>query len=212
MRISENKNVHFNARNPKIRFADDIARKVNQKFPRVSATKMEALNQATNYSKTIANLKMAIRKMRFETNKRIRLFGGMDELVDTLCNAIKKNKKGNCGESAELTVIATKANEIGNCVKATMENPYGGNFDHAVVLVKDKKPYIIDAWLGFADYVPNAIKRYQGEFRRYFDFDSLGEKIVIKEEEYSRLNEKFSTKELNKIKTNHPELILHKEI
>lgn len=27
------------------------------------------------------------------------------------------------------------------------------------------KPYIIDSWLGFADYVPNTIKRFQKEFR-----------------------------------------------
>ena len=34
---------------------------------------------------------------------------------------------------------------------------------------EEKKPYVIDAWFGFADYIPNAIKRYQKEYQKYFD-------------------------------------------
>ena len=209
MHIMENQNIHFNARNPKIRFADDLARKINQEYPRQSATKMECLKNAQNYPEAINDLRLSIRVMREDRKSNVRFFASTSELVERLFNTIKKHKKGNCGESAELTLISSKLNGIENCIKACIENPYGGDFDHAVVLVKDKKPYIIDAWLGFADYVPNAIKRYQGEFRKYFEFDQYGEKMLIKED-FHYLNEKIPPKELNKIKKNHPEVIICK--
>ena len=52
MRILENKNVNFNARNPKIRFADNIARKVNKEFPRISPSKLDTFNNASKYEES----------------------------------------------------------------------------------------------------------------------------------------------------------------
>lgn len=209
MRINETNQQNFKARNPEIRFADDLARKINKEYIRISATKIEAMDNAPQFSNAIEKLKLAIRNMRQETNRKIRLFGSMEEFVDILFNSTKQHKKGNCGESAELTTITAKVNGIKHCAKAYLANPYGGNFDHAVVLVKGKKPYIIDTWLGFADYVPNTIKRYQGEFRRYFDFDKYGEKMVVKVEEHNRVNEILSEKNIAKIKKAHPEIVMN---
>ena len=50
-----------------------------------------------------------------------------------------------------------------------------------VLWVKNgKKPYVIDPWLGFADYVPRAIQRYKNEFGYHFDFNSYpGEKVLV---------------------------------
>ena len=200
---------NFTARNPKIRFADDLARQVNQEYPRISATKMEALEHAKDFPETINNLKLAVRIMRKKKREEISFFASTSELVNRLLNTIKTHKTGNCGESAELALISAKLNGLENSSKAYIEATNGNDFDHAVVLINDKKPYIIDAWLGFADYVPNAIKRYQGEFRKYFDFDECGEKMLIKTEN-NYLNDKIPEKELKKIKNAHPELIICK--
>ena len=199
MQININHNVNFKAKDPRIRFADNLARRANQEFPRISATKMECLNHADDYPQVINRLKADIRKLRFEQNMQMRPSTMASEFADILLQSIKRAKKGNCGESAEIALIIAKLNGIDDCTKACLQNPYGGNFDHSVVYVKAKKPYIIDAWLGFADYVPNAIKRYQSEFRRYFDFDKYGEKMVIKEPFYN-YDEIFSQREIEKIK------------
>ena len=74
-------------------------------------------------------------------------------------------------------------NGIDNCKMAFVVSPEDYDYDHAVVLVEDKKPYIIDAWLGFADYVPNAIKKFQKDFRNCFDFEKAKtEKMQVKED------------------------------
>ena len=104
----------------------------------------------------------------------------------------------NCGESAELAFMFAKINDIKNCAIAGLYHPMGKDYDHAVLLVKDKKPYIIDAWLGFADYVPNAIKRYQSEFKNCFDL-LIDEQIIFKEEPHV-LNCDITRKEINKLK------------
>ena len=61
----------------------------------------------------------------------------------------------------------------------------------------DKKhPYIIDSWLGFADYKDKAIERFNKDFSQHFNsgsfyFQEIPEDITI----MKALN-KFSTKEL----------------
>ena len=89
-----------------------------------------------------------------------------------------KSKVGNCHESAILAEIAAKTNGIRNCFVAQIK-PHTGRMadthDHAVLYVDSfKRPYIIDAWLGFADYVPNAMERYRKEYSNFFDFEKFG--------------------------------------
>ena len=201
-------NINFNARNPQIRFADDIARKVNQEYPRFSPSKMECFNKSHNYISGLEKQWSRLFEMREIVNRKLRLSKNPQK-IEILLNSVKTSKLGNCGEAAELTLISAQANGIKNCKKARLENPYGRSFDHAVVLVEDKKPYIIDTWLGFADYVPNAIKRYQKDFRNCFDFRNNGEKIVIKEAEIF-LNDPLPEKTIENIKQSHPELVLCK--
>ena len=207
MNTIKNNNVYFNARNPKIRFADDIARNVNRVFPRISPTKVETFNKASWYEEDLLEElwgKLLLLRIELRTMKDLSL---LSDKINFLFDSIKKHRIGNCGEAADLALIAAKTNGIENCIRAHLETPRGESFDHAVVLINDEKPYIIDAWLGFADYIPNAIKKYQTIFRNCFDFNDMGEKIVIKEVE-NIFNEDFSIEELKKIQKAHPKIIL----
>lgn len=216
MRVSNISSPTFSSRNKTIRFADDIARHVNKEFPRVSQTLAEGLNNADKFPNLMGRLKKNITEMRdikydaFERSKDFKT-----KLLSFVV-PIKVYKKGNCGESAELTMLMAKANGIQNCKKCSLKTPKGRSYDHAVVLVEDKKPYIIDAWLGFADYVPNAIKRYQGEFRQHFDFKGLKtEKMVVQkgaDTYYSNkfLNQKFTKKNLETLKKGFPSFVIKK--
>ena len=123
-------------------------------------------------------------------------------------NIIKQEKLGNCHESAILAEIATKVNGIKNCYTAQLkpltDNP-SDTLDHAVLYVDSlKRPYIIDPWLGFADFVPNAFERYRKEFSAHFDFDKFGtDKIVI---EPLGMRRNLSTEETRRLKEIFSEL------
>ena len=202
----------FGARNLTIRRADDIVRKVNNEFPRVSITKIESLPNAKYYLFLLRNLWIKTIDMRDSTRHDFLTLNknNFKEKILSIINPIKDLKLGNCRESAILGLLGAKANGIKNCKIAFLKSPDGYDFDHAVVLVKDKKPYIIDAWLGFADYVPKSIERYKKEFRNCFDFEEAKtEKMIVKEDFgliYYFLNNKTSSKksidEIKKICSN----------
>jgi len=208
MQVNSVCNVHFDARNPQIRFADDIARKVNKEYPRFSPSRMDCFNKKCDYIVGLENQWQNLFRMRDFVNRKLRL-SKLPQKIEVLLNSVKMSKLGNCGEATDLTLISAHVNGIKNCKRARLETPYGGSFDHAVVLVEDKKPYIIDTWLGFADYVPNAIKRYQKDFRNCFDFRNKGEYMVVKETEFF-LNDPIPDKILENIKQTHSEFLLCK--
>lgn len=197
MQINTNSNINFNARNPQIRFADDITRKINQEFPRFSATRMECLNASKLFVNEIEAQCGKINKMR-DYKKAYETKPTLVEKAKSLFSTIKLFQLGNCGESAELAFMFAKINNIKDCVIAGLYHPKGNDYDHAVLFVKGKKPYIIDPWLGFADYIPNAIKRYQGEFKNCFEL--LDDEQIIFKEEPHVLNYDFTKKEVNKLK------------
>ena len=173
-------NINFSARNKTIRRADDIARLVNREFPRVSATNLAGLKHVDSFKNCHQKLRRAIFDLRDLMAKKFSLSNNFEEMLDAVVEPIRLSKKGNCGESARLAFLAAQANGIKNCKVVGLIGPDYESYDHRVVLVNDKKPYIIDSWLGFADYVPNAIKRYQKEYRHHFDFNEYNkEKMII---------------------------------
>ena len=214
--IQSKYNISSCSRNKTIRYADDMARKVNVLYPRISASKvdcMKNIDKFKNLPDRIWNYTNCMRSFRYEDFEQYKTF---QKKIMVLLEYIKAYRAGNCCESADLGMLIAKANGIDNCEKVCLVTPSLKEYDHAVVLVKDKKPYIIDTWLGFADYLPKAIERYQKDFRHCFDFDKLGtEKMHTKKVSdllYTNkfLNKKFSENELNILKETYPELIKNK--
>lgn len=197
MQIIPNNNINFSARNPQIRFADDIARKVNKEFPRFSSTRMDSFSVSNLFVSELEDQWDKIRKMRLLKNA-YKTKPTLVEKAKSLFSIIKFTQLGNCAESAELAFMFAKINGIKDCAIAGLYHPKGHDYDHVVLLVKEKKPYVIDPWLGFADYVPNAIKRYQNEHHNCFEFMS-DEKMIIKEEPHV-LNCEITKKEINRLK------------
>ena len=187
MNIDFRNNNTFTSRNATIRYADDLARRVNKKYPRLSASKMETLGFAKYYQPTIERLWDKNHEMRDIVENIINSKKPIKEKLMKILYCIQNRKVGNCGESALLTYITAKLNKIDNCKFACLISGNGFDLDHSVILVEDKKPYVIDAWLGFADYIPNAIKKYQNEYKNCFDFDFVNtNEIVIKPDKRSR--------------------------
>lgn len=208
-----NSNINFTSRNPVIRFADDIARKINNEYPRLSSTKMAGMAKSNNFTQNIYLLHKKINMMRFDIlyMKLLKKNKYLDR-AKLLTDEIKIKKVGNCQESAELAEIAARVNGIKACRIAGMTYKIGDEYeslDHAVLYIDTKKPYIIDPWLGFADYLPNAIKRFQKEYNAFFDFPKKIEDCKVK---FDYITEKYTpTKgELESLRENFPNLIIKK--
>ena len=199
--------VIFSSRNSHIRLADNIARRVNQVYPRLSSTKYEGLKNSDKFNENIVYLLVNIKKMRKEMYSYLaEVRGDYLKKSQRFAELITNKKLGNCHESAILAEIAAKANGIRNCYTAQLkpltDKPSDAH-DHVVLYVDSlKHPYVIDPWLGFADFVPNALERYRKEFSNHFDFDKfgtekmffepLGMKRNLSKAETSKFKEKFS--------------------
>ena len=82
-------------------------------------------------------------------------------------------------------------------------------------MVNDKKPYIIDPWLGFADYLDNASQKYQKDYSQHFDFKKGKlEKLIFeperyKHDEYNRfLKKPISEEDLETLRKLYPQLVV----
>lgn len=220
-----NYNPAFCARNAEIRYADDIMRKVNNYFPRISISRIEDYSQ-TNQTKLTDSIKNFIenKKLFF---KRLRLSRpdfetSPDNYVKHSLDSVLRYNHGNCGESGTLGKIGLMLNGIEG-TKVILKGFNGKNletgFDHSFVIVNlsknanlrdyktfGKKAYVVDPWLGFVDYVPNAFKRFKIEYEndlRMKVIDTLGVGVCdfkISDEFKNILFERLSDLKLSKRK------------
>ena len=214
MQVDNKNSIRFTSRNATIRFADDIVRKVNQEFPRISSSRVDdflSVKSKPCYQKILWNKILRLR------DDRLKEFSNVDDFVkkfECLLSPIKKYKLGNCTESTQLTSIVARLNGIKNSYPALMISPNGFDLDHAVLYVNDEKPYIMDAWLGFADFVPEAKLRYQNEFKKHFEFELAESDDIIfqkyKNVYFNFLTLDFSNKQMKKLQKTYPELIIKK--
>ena len=215
MNINFNNNKTFTSRNSTIRFADDIVRKVNNEYPRISSTKLQSFSNIKKHEPVLEKLWEQLRVIRKEILITMDKDTQAYSQVKSILKLIKERKIGNCSEASFLALISARVNGVKNCVTAFITSPNGFNYDHSIILVEDEKPYIIDAWLGFADYVPNAIKRYQKDFKNCFDFkEAKTKEMIIKPDEYSvfaDLNDSLQKKDIRKMKKIAPNLVLKKD-
>lgn len=215
MQINRIDNTKFTARNATIRRADDIARLAKNAFPMISSSKIDTFKNVSHFKSFLLKISIELNEERFLRSDKINSCGTIVGRVFVLLESLKRKKLGNCAEHAEVALLTAKLNGIKNAYLASLITPNKKPLDHAVILVEDKKPYVIDGWLGFADYVPEAKKRWQKEYNHMFDFKELGtEKIkIIKRRETlydSFLEADFPKYDEEVLKKIYPKLVLKK--
>jgi hypothetical protein len=214
MKVHKIDSTKFQSRNQTIRFADDIARHVNKCYPRISAT---MVNEFVNIN-AFRNLKKRLNadmgnKLRAEISHYYDSADNFMEKILAFIKPIKKYKLGNCGESAQLAAIVAKINGIKDCHIAQICNHEAKDLDHSVLFVNEKKPYIIDCWLGFADYAPNALNKYKTLYNKIFklkDNNQLTFYTNINDEYTDFLKDDFTRSQINKLRRIYSELYIKK--
>ena len=205
----------FKSRNKTIRYADDIARQVNKCYPRISPSIVDDFKYSSKFRNFRFKIKYKLKDcVRGNTNY---LFDHADSYIAELLafiKPVKKYKLGNCGESAHLAAIIAHMNGIKNFHIASLVTSKGKNLDHSVIYVNDVNPYIIDAWLGFADYSSNAKSRFRNEYSMHFDKIEPDEKLVfekIEDDLFSKtLNKEPTRRQLNKLKKILPNHVINR--
>jgi len=208
MQLQNINNTTFSSRNKVIRAADDIARRVNICYPRISSSLTDDFVNIHCFRQFKKNLNDKTENvLRTEISDSFEEADNFIGKIVAFVKPIKKYRLGNCGESAQLSSIVAQVNGIKNCFIASLKTSKGKDLDHSVLFVNDKKPYIIDAWLGFADYIDNAFLRYKKEFGIHFNAKP-NDKLVFKklETDYTEvLNKDFTRAQINKIRRLFPE-------
>ena len=177
MLITNNSDINYNSlyfasRNKVIRRADDIVRCVNSQYPRISSSNIGDFSCSDKFEKLLTKLNKLsdrIREVMFNLEKKAVTD---EDKLSALPYIVKMFKMGNCGESAILSAIAARVNGLKNFSIAKVCSSHNGDLDHSVVIVRGKNPYVLDAWLGFADYLPQAVQKYKGEFSYHFNFSN----------------------------------------
>jgi len=208
-------NINFTSRNATIRYADDIARKINNVFPRVSQSRIYSYKKLENFGFLEFRLREQTRQIR---NLKSSRFDNATNSFEKLCaflNPIKERKLGNCAESAQIAAISAKLNGVNDVYVAVLKTKGGRKLDHAVLYVENgKNPYIIDPWLGIADYVPKMFEKYISEYKemlnicKYLKLSDI-KFAPIEEDAYSRFLKKEITKEdTKKLLELYPQLLV----
>ncbi len=172
MLISKIDNTNFTSRNATICFADRMAREVNVKFPSLSLSMTNRYNNRYKVqkfhqgeSKVCNRVCKAHKNLAKIVPSKKKNYTKLNEFL----KIIEKYKMADCFERSIIALMMAKCSGIKNCSIKGLYSKEDGWLDHAVVYVADKKnPYVIDPWLGFADYVPKTFEKYNGEYRNYF--------------------------------------------
>ena len=199
----------FKSRNYEIRRADDIARTVSKRFPMLSSSKLSSLPNARLFQDATNRLHNKLIKTRINSIKALNPYNfgvyPKDKILNFL-TIMENDKLGNCSEMADLAMIFTYLRRIKDTCIADIKNTAEEYLDHVVLYVENgKKPYVIDTWLGFADYLPNAIQRYKSEFSYIFPFEKASsQKFMFNKYRHTcdarKALDKCTYDELNKIK------------
>jgi hypothetical protein len=213
MNISIQQNIIFTSRNATIRRAEDIARRANNAFPMQSNSKFKVMGGG--WAKTLYAYKELSEKiflMREYVDKKTSEAPSLIDKFKIFASSIRKNKVGNCGESTRLTLLAAKMNGIRGVYEAILVSGKKA-LDHEVVFVNAEKPYIIDPWLGFADYEQNTICRWKNEYKNYFNFEDEDWKNlrVVRYKDLgcpSEYDRELYPEEMGTLRGMYPELIL----
>ena len=186
MKINNLDNQIFRSTSAEIKSAEKIMRMANKKFPTYSTVKFWKFNNAQEKFMIVQSLKKA--SYFFLKNVRDKLlpikYNGITyEYYKTLMSLIKNFKMANCAELTDMMKLIFASN--GKNMLCANINDNGCSFDHTVGLImkngkefpiekinttplsKMKDLIVVDPWLNFVDFAPNAAKRYTGELLQY---------------------------------------------
>ena len=202
----------FTSKRRIIREADNMARRINCQYPRVSCSNIAKFKNIKDHEDLYNRLAEQISDMRKLISSDMKKSKFYLSEIKVLPKYVSERKLGNCDESAKLALIAAKVNNINDGKLGLLYSLDSEKYlDHVVLCVQnDGNPYIIDPWLGFADFLPNAMQRYKTEYNYHFDLNGDPKEQLILDTYVSYFGIVVDKVSPKKLKANFKELILPK--
>ena len=187
MRINPIDTTNFQARNVQIRKLDNIVRSVNKEFPTLSVNKYAHFYKAPHfvYKDFFSNLDDKFYyNVRGPLERLVTLKGPLEYFREATMR-LKEHRLANCNEMTDLANVIFALNGY-KTYKTTLEP----NIDHVCLIAhkdqsknfndislecakKDAKYLhniiVIDPWLNFVDYAPNAVYKFKNDFAKFID-------------------------------------------
>lgn len=206
---------------------EKICRIINSEFPAISSTKISEFHCAENnltFQTFANNVYKRIRELIRDPIWKGYKEGDEQIFYLNLVNGIKHHKIANCADYSKLCNLICGINGI-QSQKAEMllvksDGRMGEMIDHAIHVIssngKDIKMnklsklnnvLIIDPWLGFADYAPQAEARFKSDFHKFFKIPD-GYSIMLNP--YTTKEPKITDKVITFFRENFPQLIIDK--
>ncbi len=213
----QNTNLNFTSKNPVIRKGDDIARRINRVFPRISESRINNFENIDKFQFLKFNLREKTRQLRNIKSSKFDYAAKPVQKLLAFLDPVKERRIGNCAESAQIAAISAKLNGINDAQIMGLRTKGGKKLDHAILYVENGgKPYIIDPWIGRAGYVPDMLKAYTSEYRKALDIEQHLKASYLKftplefeGDVYSRFLKKEISKEDRKLLLQlYPELLV----
>ena len=200
-----NNQITFQSKNPRIKKADDIARRAKKEYPMLSERYANIYYNLDNkaISTKVDILCKKIGNTRSEYSNKVDtehlIFNKKYKLLRSILRILKRTKVGNCDENATVAYAALCANGYTNSEKVALfyetqlfdkqHNKVlasaAEDFDHVFVItsmsnnLNDKKDIVVDNWLGFADSTSGAIRKFKAIYTDD-DFKIAEEKNIKK--------------------------------
>ena len=187
MKINQENRYNFTSRNAIIRKADDIARRINTTIPRISESHIYTYKNIDKFQYLKFRLREKTRQFRNLKSSRFEYGNTTLDKLRAFIDVVKEKRMGNCAESAQIAAIVAKLNGIDDAQIAVLRTKGGRKLDHAVLYVQNNnQPYIIDPWLGKADYAANMLETYSSQYKNAFD---MGKYLKTKDMKFSLLED-----------------------
>lgn len=205
MQIQPTQNIAFTARNRELRYADKIMRNMLNNYPSVSTSKPDFYITSRKNPEFI-NSAMFLANGLLRYNRSLRSCAFPRYFTEIVARDTKETKVANCGELAVLSRAAFLANGFDNVkiVFLKLIEDFGKigkqetDIDHCFLLVNrgnkarlnntksiDKHAIIVDAWLGFVDYINSGLSRYESLFMKGLKKGRhKKQKFILKQQEF----------------------------
>lgn len=211
-----------------VRQAEKICRIVTSEFPMVSSSKARHFNSFKSDSKFgvfVENLNNRINNLfrRGKIVKTLHCKGAENYYLDYI-KTMKEKRVGNCGEGCKLAGLIGELNGIKTYPASLVSSPEdahavqilflndryltaNGKFKFNGRLSNLKDAIIVDPWLGFADTVSNALKKYKLDFPKQIGIKSSGDIFISTGCSYQPL---VSENLIKILKEKHPQFFIEK--
>lgn len=222
-------NISFTSTNREIiKNSQKVLHIISSEFPAISGTKISEFNcaqgnqQFQDFARIINNrIRNFIRNPVWKEHNK-----GSEATYLTLINGIKKHRVANCADFSKIWNLLAKLNGIQSIPAeihlVSPENNLAGRIDHAIHIInlgkddfiklekltKLKNILIVDPWLGFVDYAPNAELKFKYDFAKFF---KIPEDFSLMLNSYTHSEPEVSENAINFFKKNFPQFIINKK-